>query len=172
VPSRSGVMDIVAFKTTARCGPLRSKARDPARSAAWIAAEYSNQFSPVTFFGTSAEMRLGGPNSPVISSLSSTSGSPGQAIVMTGNNFGGTQGDSAVRFNGGLRHGDRLGVRKHYGARTCHSHERLRGGNSRRRGHESGELLGDPPTEHYRSLPRLGACGPIGDDSNGIRLRM
>jgi hypothetical protein len=67
---------------------------ETARSADWIATEYNNQSSNSTF------LTVGGANSPVITSLSSTSGTVGTSVTITGALFGSTQGTSTVSFDG------------------------------------------------------------------------
>jgi RHS repeat-associated protein len=62
-----------------------------ARSADWIAAEYTNQSSPWAFYDE------GGP---AILSLSPNSGYFGTSVTITGRHFGATQGPSFVTFNG------------------------------------------------------------------------
>lgn len=64
-----------------------------ARSADWIAAEYTNQSSPWAFYDE------GGP---AIFSLSPNSGYFGTSVTITGRHFGATQGPSFVTFNGML----------------------------------------------------------------------
>ncbi len=62
-----------------------------ARSADWIATEYNNQSSPITFYDE---------GSPAIYSLSPTSGSFGTSVTLTGKDFGSSQGSSTVTFGG------------------------------------------------------------------------
>jgi hypothetical protein len=64
------------------------------RSAAWVAAEYSNQLLATNFF------TLSGSPGPMITGLSTSSGAIGQPVTITGQNFGGTQGTSTATFNG------------------------------------------------------------------------
>jgi YD repeat-containing protein len=61
------------------------------RSADWIATEYNNQSSPWTFCDE---------GSPIITSLSPTSGYFATSVTITGKHFGSTQGSSTVTFNG------------------------------------------------------------------------
>jgi hypothetical protein len=70
------------------------------RSADWIAAEYNNQNSPSTFYAIGAADSGGTSSSPTITSLSRTSGDVGVSVMITGTNFGSTQGSSTVTFNG------------------------------------------------------------------------
>lgn len=62
-----------------------------ARSADWIAAEYTNQSTPWAFYDESG---------PAILSLSPTSGYFRTSVTITGRHFGTTQGPSFVTFNG------------------------------------------------------------------------
>jgi hypothetical protein len=68
-----------------------------ARSADWIATEYTNQSSPSTFYSTGTATSYTGPS---ISSLSPTSGNLGSSVTITGTNFGSSQGSSTVTFAG------------------------------------------------------------------------
>jgi hypothetical protein len=72
-----------------------------ARSADWIAAEYSNQNSPSTFFsiGAATVNGAGGTAGPYIAALSPTSGPVGKLVTLLGVNFGASQGTSTVTFN-------------------------------------------------------------------------
>lgn len=73
-----------------------------ARSADWIATEYNSQNSPSTFLsiGAADSTGSGGTPTPSISSLSPSSGPVTTPVVISGNNFGATQGTSTVTFNG------------------------------------------------------------------------
>ena len=64
------------------------------RSSDWIATEYANQSAPWNFY------TFGGLPTPVISSISPTSGRPGTQVTIQGSNFGSSQGSSSVTFNG------------------------------------------------------------------------
>jgi hypothetical protein len=68
------------------------------RSADWIKAEYNNQFSPSTFYNPGSEIGLGVPGGPTISSLLPTVGPVGGSVIISGSNFGSTQG--TLMFNG------------------------------------------------------------------------
>jgi RHS repeat-associated protein len=73
-----------------------------ARSADWIATEYSNESSPSTFYSVwSAAAASGGSGGNLsIASLSPTSAAIGASVAITGTNFNGAQNDSTVTFNG------------------------------------------------------------------------
>jgi hypothetical protein len=75
-----------------------------ARSADWIQTEYNNQSSPSTFYSVGAAVTGGGEgaSSPAITSLSPTSGALGASVTPTGSNFGSSQENSSVQFNGGF----------------------------------------------------------------------
>ena len=62
-----------------------------ARSADWITAEYKNQNSPFTFYGE---------GTPAILSLSSNTADYGNAITITGRDFGASPGSSTVTIGG------------------------------------------------------------------------
>ena len=62
------------------------------RSTDWIQTEYNNQSSPSTFFSVGTAATGGGSSSPIITSLSSTSGAVGASVTITGSNFGSSQG--------------------------------------------------------------------------------
>ncbi len=64
-----------------------------ARSADWMAAEYTNQSTPWAFYDESG---------PAILSLSPSSGYFGTSVTITGRHFGATQGPSFITFNGML----------------------------------------------------------------------
>ena len=68
-----------------------------ARTADWIATEYANQSSPSTFY-TVGTATLG--SSPYITGLSQNIGLTGTNVVISGLDFGSTQGSSTVTFNG------------------------------------------------------------------------
>src|SRR6266849_5858489 len=71
-----------------------------ARSADWVATEYNNQSSPLTFYTVGPANTGGGSSSPTIASLSPTSGAVGTFVTITATNFGSTQGSSTATFNG------------------------------------------------------------------------
>lgn len=71
-----------------------------ARSANWIATEYNNQSSPSTFETITAAANGGAPT-PAISNISTSSGSVGVSLNLTGAGFGAVQGSSTVTVNGG-----------------------------------------------------------------------
>ena len=82
-------------------GGLLTEARvsNSARPADWIAAEYNNQNSPSTFYGIGSA-QIGSTTPPAISSLSPSATGVGNAVTISGANFGSTQGSSTVTFNG------------------------------------------------------------------------
>lgn len=65
-----------------------------ARSADWIATEYNNYSNPGAFYG------VGAANGPALSALTPNSGAVGASVTITGVDFGATQGESTVTFNG------------------------------------------------------------------------
>ena len=84
-------------------GPIFNGALDEtrtsavARSADWITTEYSNQSTPGSFASIGGES---GVSNPIISAIVPGTASAGTAVVITGANFGATQGTGAVTFNG------------------------------------------------------------------------
>ena len=65
------------------------------RSSDWIATEYNNQSSPATFVTIAP-----GLPAPTISGLSPSTGPSGTSVVVAGANFGASQGNSSITFNG------------------------------------------------------------------------
>jgi RHS repeat-associated protein len=69
-----------------------------ARSADWIATEYSNQNSPSTFYSVGSAAQ--GTMTLSITQLSPSTANLGDSVLMQGTNFGAAQGSSTVSLNG------------------------------------------------------------------------
>ena len=70
------------------------------RSADWIQTSTTIRAVLRFLHGVGAAVTGGGSSSPVITSLSPTSGAVGSPVTITGSNFGSSQGTGSVTFNG------------------------------------------------------------------------